>query len=199
MTCQKYGAAGWGLLGITLLQGCAHQTDVTAASPPGTVPFSLQGQGAIRKNGGETRIWLATHTANGKTARFQIKLTLKPATGAAPIAFTSGVFYREPNSDASALLPDLARALEAKKKPAVGQKLDHLPFQAAIVGENLSHSPDGDLVAEPKGHWTAIKVFVRGGEGEFFLNLDPDEGKGEFSIKDPDYGDIVLQELAKVL
>src|SRR4051794_35987616 len=165
MTCQKYGAAGWGLLGITLLQGCAHQTDVTAASPPGTVPFTLQEQGAIRKKGSETRIWLATHTANGKTARFQIKLTLKPATGATPIAFTSGVFYREPNSDSSALLPALARALEAKKKTAAIKKLDHLPFQVAILGENQTREPDGGFQAEPSGHWITTKVFVADGEG----------------------------------
>jgi hypothetical protein len=199
MSYRKGVAWGWGLVGIAVLPGCATQTKVTAACPPGTVPFQLQELGAIRKKGSDTHIWLATHTENGKTARFQIKLALKPATGAVPIAFTSGVLYHERNSDASALLPALAHALEAKKTPAAVKKQDHLPFQAAIVGENLTQSPDGDLVAEPKGHWTAIKVFVRGGEGEFFLNLDPDEGQGEFSIKDPEYGDIVVQELAKVL
>jgi len=37
------------------------------------------------------------------------------------------------------------------------------------------------------------------GSSEVFLNLNPALGKGEFSIKDPEYGDGVLQELAKVL
>jgi hypothetical protein len=32
-----------------------------------------------------------------------------------------------------------------------------------------------------------------------FLNTDPKAGKAEFSIKDPDCGDAVLAELAKVL
>jgi hypothetical protein len=36
-------------------------------------------------------------------------------------------------------------------------------------------------------------------EAEVFLNLDPVDRMGEFSWKDPDYGDAVMTELGKVL
>jgi len=46
-----------------------------------------------------------------------------------------------------------------------------------------------------------VKLFLpKGGDdGEVFLNINPLLGKGEFSIKDADYGDFVVQELARVL
>jgi hypothetical protein len=46
-----------------------------------------------------------------------------------------------------------------------------------------------------------IKLFFGEGDGEseVFLNLNPTLRQGQFSIKDSDYGDAVLAELAKVL
>ena len=44
-----------------------------------------------------------------------------------------------------------------------------------------------------------MKIFFGDDEAEVFLNANPVSGKAEFSIKDPDYGDQVLAELAKVL
>jgi hypothetical protein len=46
-----------------------------------------------------------------------------------------------------------------------------------------------------------VKIFLpKGGDdGEVFLNFNAVLGKGEFSIKDSDYGDYLLRELAKVL
>ena len=44
-----------------------------------------------------------------------------------------------------------------------------------------------------------MKLFLAGGEGEVFLNINAREGLGEFSIKDEDYATIVVTELAKVL
>ena len=46
-----------------------------------------------------------------------------------------------------------------------------------------------------------MKIFIGEGEeeGEVFLNLNPVIKKGQFSIKDAEYGDIVLRQLARVL
>lgn len=46
-----------------------------------------------------------------------------------------------------------------------------------------------------------MKIFIGEGkhEGDVFLNLNPVIKKGQFSIKDSDYGDIVLAQLAQVL
>jgi hypothetical protein len=46
-----------------------------------------------------------------------------------------------------------------------------------------------------------MKIFLGEGEqeAEVFLNIDAVGKKGQFSIKDPDYGDLVLAQLARVL
>jgi len=46
-----------------------------------------------------------------------------------------------------------------------------------------------------------MKLFIGEGdqEGEVFLNTNLVIKKGQFSIKDPDYGDAVLAQLARVL
>jgi hypothetical protein len=212
-----------GLAAVTLLAGCRERA-VDAARPPGPVRFRIEDQGAVKRHDGETRIWLATHQMEGKTARFQIKLTVKPAKPDELLAFTSGVLYREPKSDSSALLLELARALDARRvPPSPRQKEGQLPFTAAILCQGLSRSQGepttlirtaknqpselagtgaeiaGSFNRKPKGTWIATKVFVADGEGEFFLNLDPAGGIGEITLKDSDYGDIVMKELAKVL
>jgi hypothetical protein len=45
---------------------------------------------------------------------------------------------------------------------------------------------------EPPGNWTAIKVFIGEGEqeAELFLNINEVSRKRQFSIKNPDYGDL---------
>jgi hypothetical protein len=46
-----------------------------------------------------------------------------------------------------------------------------------------------------------MKTFIGKGdqEGQVFLNLNPVSMRGQFSIKDPEYGDIVVTRLAEVL
>ncbi len=107
----------------------------------------------------------------------------------------------EPGSDASFLLVDLKRALEAKAPPTKVQKLKTLPFTFVNLGDSLSHESGGGFNDKPPGNWTAMKIFIgqREQEGEVFLNFNLAIRKREFSIKDPDYGDLVLAELAKVL
>ena len=64
------------------------------------------------------------------------------------------------------------------------------------------HQNEGGGYCEiPCGDWTAMKIFLpKGGDdGEVFLNLNPVSGKAEFSIKDSDYGDYLLEHFARVL
>jgi hypothetical protein len=76
-----------------------------------------------------------------------------------------------------------------------------LAFTYVNLGDNLSQAPGGGFNARPPGDWTAIKIFIGEGEqeAEVFINFNTAIGKGQFSIKDPDYGDLVLKQLAKVL
>lgn len=69
------------------------------------------------------------------------------------------------------------------------------------IGDNLSQGASGGFNAAPPGNWTAIKVFIGEGEqeAEVFLNINVVIKKGQFSIKDAEYGDLVLTQLAKVL
>ena len=69
------------------------------------------------------------------------------------------------------------------------------------LGDNLSQALHGGFNADPRGDWTAMKIFIgeREQESEVFVNFKPTIGKGQFSIKDADYADILLRQLAAVL
>jgi len=118
-----------------------------------------------------------------------------------PIAVTSGRIMAAPGSDASVLLRRLQKTLEAKTVPMRTKRVAEIHFDAAIIGTNNSHAKDGGFFTEPPGNWTAMKIFIgnKNDPAEVFLNFNPILRKGEFSIKDADYGDDVLRELAKVL
>ena len=149
---------------------------------------------------------MATYTSQGKTAKFRIEFGPAKTLQAKdpedfPVKVGQGRFVAEPGSDASVLLADLKKALEAKVLPNGVQRLRSLPFTFVNLGDNLSQAPGGGFNETPRGNWTAIKIFIGEGEkeGEVFLNLNRVIRKGQFSIKDPEYGDLVLAELAKVL
>jgi len=69
------------------------------------------------------------------------------------------------------------------------------------LGQNQSQDAGGGFNDQPPGHWIPMKLFIGEGEqeGKVFLNLNPVLKQGQFSIKDPEYGDIVLAQLVRVL
>ncbi|HWW13076.1 MAG TPA: hypothetical protein VN310_00325 [Candidatus Dormibacteraeota bacterium] len=173
----------------------------------GSVGFDIEpsesGNGSLRLK--------ATYTSQGRTAKFQIEFGPAKTLGAKdskdfpmkdfPMKVGEGRFVAEPGSDASVLLLDLKKALEAKALPSKVQRLDNLPFTFVNIGENLSQGASGGFNAAPPGNWTAIKIFIGDGEqeAEVFLNINAVIRKGQFSIKDAEYGDLALAQLAKVL
>jgi len=168
----------------------------------GSVAFDIAPLGG---NNGSTQ-WMATYTSQGKTAKFRIEFGPEKAAPtkdlkAVPVSFGTGRILAEPGSDSSALLPDLAKALEAKHAPARVKRVSFLPFTFVNIGTDLSQAPGGGFSAKPSGHWIATKIFIgeHDQEGQFFLNINPATNKGQFSIKDADYGDIVISGLAQVL
>jgi hypothetical protein len=149
---------------------------------------------------------MATYRAKGRTAKFRVEFGLPKPGGANdskdfPIKVGEGRFVSERGSDASVLLVDLKKGLEAKTLPSKVQRLESIPFTFANIGENLSQAANGGFNTEPPGNWTAIKIFIGEGEkeAELFLNINQVTRKGQFSIKDSDYGDLALAQLAKVL
>jgi len=172
---------------------------------PGSVFFRIARIDTKSEKESNLNRWLATHEKDGKIAKFQIELTLKPISTDSPFTITTGAFYREADSNASIFLAELAKALEAKKIDSSGSKTDKLIFPVAIIGINLSRGKGKDLLAgaftsDPRGDWIVTKVFVaEDGESEFYLHLNPVLGIGEIAIKDSEFGDNVMKELARVI
>lgn len=150
--------------------------------------------------------WFGTYASQGKIAKFRIELgKARAATSDEGRQFkiTSGEgrFVPEPGSDSTVLLIELRKALQAKTEVQPALMKTTVTFTFAKIGDNLSQAEGGGFAANPTGNWTALKLFFGEGdqESEVFLNINPRTRKGQFSIKDPDYGDLVLKELSKVL
>jgi hypothetical protein len=175
-----------------------HSTEQYIAVP-GSVGFDIQPGPAP----GNSEAWLATYTAQGKTAKFRIELGPCKALDDKVLDMKSGdgKFIPEPGSDSSVLLADLKEALEAKTLPVKVQRASGLRFTFVSFEANESQALGGGFALQPRGNWTPMKIFIGEGEqeGEVSLNLNPVLKKGQFSIKHPDYGDIVLARLAEVL
>jgi len=133
--------------------------------------------------------WLATYKKDSKTAQFRISLPHK--------ALGSGTFRREEKSDTSILLRDLGKALRGKVPEKVDQ-VDELTVTFYVLGDKMTKTEKGSFKGGGKGDWLLVKLFVFHEEAEFYLNINEKTGKGEFALKDPDYGDKVLKELGKV-
>jgi hypothetical protein len=150
--------------------------------------------------------WLAIYNSRGKTAKFRIILESGKSLGdpdpqGLDIQSGTGKFVAVPGSDSSVLLVDLKKALQAKVLPNQVKRVASLPFEFASFGKKQSRISDGGFTGKPPGNWTPMKIFLGEGdqESEVFLNLNPVLGKGEFSIKDEDYGNGVVAALAGVL
>src|SRR5207302_6414349 len=86
--------------------------------------------------------WLATYSSQGKTARFRFELAAPDnsddAAKGISVAFGKGKFVAIDGSDASALLGELKKALEAKNLPGKVQRVKELPFVYATFGDHQS-------------------------------------------------------------
>jgi hypothetical protein len=162
----------------------------------GWLSFDLLGPEPEERS--DATMFHATYRAEGKVARFDFELNTKQPS-ADGLQF--GRFIAVPGSDSSVLLRNLKKTLEAKKLPANTQRASELPFAFILLGNDMSHTSDGEMSPEPRGHWTAMKLFIghEKDESEVFLNFNATLHKGEFSIKDAEYGDTLLSYLAKVL
>jgi hypothetical protein len=150
--------------------------------------------------------WLATYSARGKVAKFRIQFGTAKAledgeSEALHIQSGEGSFVALDGSDASVFLSELRQALQAKTIPAKVHRQANLPFTFVNLGEHQSRASDGGFFTQPPGDWTAIKIFLGQGdkEAQLYLNINPAIRKGEFSMKDSDYGDLAISQLATVL
>lgn len=171
-------------------------------SDSGSVGFDIQ---RVKTDEGTLRLE-ASYESKGKLAEFVIELG---PTGNVeskdskdfPMGTGEGRFLSKAGSDATFLVADLQEALQARSTPVNIHRVKALPFTFVNLGDNLSQASNGGFNTNPAGSWTAMKIFIGEGdqEGEVFVNFSPSLGKGQFSIKDADYGDAVLKQLATVL
>jgi len=178
------------------------QAEETYVPVPGAVGFDI----TLFDTGNGSFKLTAAYPSQGKTAKFRVDFGSSKTLGAGDskdfqMRVGEGRFVAEPGSDASVLLFELKKALEAKALPSKVHRLESLPFTFVNIGEDLSQAAGGGFNTSPPGNWTAMKLFIGEGEQEaqVFLNINPVIGKGQFSIKDAEYGDLVLAQLAKVL
>jgi hypothetical protein len=164
------------------------------AEEPGPGTFRLNEIGATTDGG--TR-YLGTAGEPVKRCAFEI-IVAKPQ-GAGAFAMAPATLVRHAHADCTAFLEALAPALGWKGKLPRAKPAPRLPASLAILGTEQTRSPDGSFASEPKGPWTAAKLFLADGEGEVFLNLNAHDGLGAFSAKDEDYAKLVITELGKVL
>ena len=188
------------LFGLTGCRGHSGAPELARAEPYLSDPYSVGFDISPLPSHDGLRRWLATYTAQNKTAKFMIVIGPSSEEGkSVKLSLGSGAIQAVADSDASSMLIALAKALEAKHVPAHVQRALQLPFTYVILGENDSQASEGGFSAKPGGDWTAMKIFIGDDEGEVFLNFNPVSGKAQFSEKDIDYGDIVLAKLATVL
>ncbi len=190
---------------LVLVSACNRS--ITEAGPPeqyiaseNSVGFDLQPVNHA------TSQWIATYTSQGKTAKFRIELGPEKGSTSTEakqlnLSYGEGRLIPEPGSDSTVFLNDLRKALEAKTevKPVVPKTA--VTFTFVNLGDSSSQTDGGGYASTPRGNWTVLKLFFGGDEqeSEVFLNINRRIRKAQFSIKDPDYGDLILKEFAKVL
>lgn len=142
--------------------------------------------------------WLVTYSDGTSTTKFQMALNHATSASNGLLASGRGEFSSVPESDPTPLLDTLKKTLQAKHSPSNVQKAESLPFEFSQLGDNQSRTPDGAFHNDPKGNWTATKLFLANDQAEVYFSFNPVIHKAEFSIKNPDYGDRLLAEFAKV-
>ena len=190
-------------LSLVLLPGCNRVADRSPAvdhplSEAAFVAFELQ---PLRSDD-KSRQWIGSYSSSGKVARFRIDCGPAEATpGNASAKSGEGTLLPESGSDSSVLLMELQKALKARSAPQVPVAKTSVPFTYVNLWDHLSQTSTGEFSANPPGDWTALKLIFGEGEREsqILLYLNDSTRKGQFSMKEPRYGDLALAELAKVL
>jgi hypothetical protein len=92
-----------------------------------------------------------------------------------------------------------AKAFHQTSPPSHGQTPTlQVKVHTAILGTRQVKSPEGGFKGGRKGSWVATKWFLEDemGESEVFFNYSAAERRAEFSEKDSDYRESLVQQLA---
>jgi hypothetical protein len=181
-------------------QAAGHQS-ATDAAPRAAGAFRLI---EVKRDGDGTAHYKAAAGAPGSSCEFEILLGAIKPTEASPFSFTTAALIRAAHADCegflSALAPELGFDGPLPTPPAVA-KLDASIAILGVGQSRATHEAEvaGGFTSTPPGPWLVTKLFLADGEGEVSLNLDERDKVGELSIKDTDYAQVVVTELAKIL
>jgi len=152
---------------------------------------------------GGTR-YVAKVDRGGANCAFDVVVSRAKDIAGSFFSMTMATLVRRPGADCTAFLRAMAFELGYKGELPSPTPAKEIKAAMAVLGTNQSRSPEkpevaGSFSSTPTGHWTAGKLFLADCAGEVFLNLNVHDGIGEFSVKDEDYANIVVGELAKIL
>ena len=190
---------------LALPLGCKSRSGLRepVLTPEGALNFAIRQAGAAA---GSTQLWDCSYSSSGKTAKFRLEFDAahsRTESDSAPMTFGKGAFLAVPGSDASSLIQDLQKPLQANGIPPSLHRVPELAFTYAHYGDHMSQAVSGGFAEDPPGDWSVYKLFVgttKDGEpAEIFLNVDAPAGVGQFARKDPQYGETLLSYLSSVL
>jgi hypothetical protein len=140
-------------------------------------------------------------TGADQRCEFVVRLRQSTSAQTASIEFASASIERRGATDCTQFLRALAPELGFSGPLPAIRPTQSISLEAALLGthQSRSHGPGGGFSSTPPGPWLLLKLFFNDDEGEVFLNLNPEDGIGEFALKDQEYATVVVTELAKVL
>jgi hypothetical protein len=183
---------------VLLSCGCSQDSRQARRDP-------VLGPGAFRlaelATSGKQARYLASAGEGPTPCAFELWIDTPKPAGAGPFSISAATLVRRPGADCTAFLRQLSTVLAFSGALPKPETVDRLAGTMAILATNQSRAAGsgGGFTSSPPGHWIASKLFLDDGEGEVFLNLNPHDGVGEFSIKDEDYATEVVTALARVL
>ena len=189
--------------------GCRQKAEQSSIAPVPAIPAAaILAPGAFRiKNIEHSRDGSNAYVAaagDSDLCQFEIVIGDQKHISGAPFAFSTATLVRRSGADCTEFLQALAPTLGFHGHLPSAPAVANLSVSIAVLGVNQSRDGAngevaGGFVSNPQGPWIVTKLFLADGEGEVFLNLNPKDGVGEFSLKEEDYADIVVNELAKIL
>lgn len=118
--------------------------------------------------------------------------------GEIPMSWGEAVITVADAGAGARFIETLAKAFHQTPPPAHGQKPSlQVKMQTAVLGTGLVHDPRGGFKDGRNGTWVATKWFLQdeAAEAEVFFNFSTKEMRAEFSEKDEEYREDLIQQL----
>jgi hypothetical protein len=118
--------------------------------------------------------------------------------GETPISWGEAVIAVADASMGARFVEALAKAFHQTTPPPHGQKPSlRVKMQTAVLGTGLVRDPHGGFKDGRNGSWVATKWFLQDetAEAEVFFNFSTKENRAEFSEKDAEYREDLVQQL----